>query len=135
MPEPEVASTLALSVKYFHEIPGVGTGNIIWAERDRGSPYYRVSKFGMNAGRFPKDHPCAQGDGRSNARSECGDSESLRNFRALGYWASCFPEGDGITMRCERGQNTAAVVRDIQECFGWRVDVKRGDPTPEVAHA
>jgi hypothetical protein len=33
------------------------------------------------------------------------------------------PEGDGITMRCEREQDPEVVVQDIKECFGF--DVKR----------
>lgn len=108
-------------VDYFHERPGICTGNIIWAERNQGSAYYRTSKFAMRAGKFPPDHPCAPGPAKSNDRAEFGDSESLRKFRSKGYWASCFPEGDGITMRCENGQSADVVVADIKECFGFNV--------------
>ena len=90
-----------MQVAYYHERPGRYTGNIIW------SPSYP-----MKHGKFPADHPSAT---------------KMKDFRALGYWASCFPEGDGITMKCERGQNTEQVVADIKTVFGWEVKVKRGD--------
>ena len=53
--------------------------------------------------------------------------------RSRGYWASLFPEGDGITLRWWDdhgegfGNKTAEqVMRDISECFGWTVDCGRG---------
>lgn len=102
------------SVKYFHEIPGVGTGNIIW----RGS-------WPMRGGKFPADHPAAPGLGSASATMEFGTSENLAAFRERGYWASCFPEGDGITMLVKAGQDAAQVAKDITEVFGWTVDVER----------
>ena len=39
-------------------------------------------------------------------------------FRSRGYWASCFPEGDGLTFRPERGQELAMMEQDVSECFG-----------------
>jgi hypothetical protein len=122
-----------MQVKYFHPVIGqdgkpLSTANIIWAERDRGSAYYRVSRFAMNAGKFPSSHPCAPFDDEEPKSSgQMGGSKQLTAFRARGYWASCFPEGDGITLKwwldvMEASDKTAEqVIRDIQECFGWEV--------------
>lgn len=120
-----------MKVQYFHPIKDqdgkrLSTANIIWAERNLGSPYYRYSQFGMRAGKFPESHPCAPFNA-SRAGSEMGGSPSLEAFRARGYWASCFPEGDGITMKWwddvpEPTEKTPEeVMRDIRECFGWEV--------------
>jgi hypothetical protein len=95
----------------------VGMGNIIWAERNLGSAYYRVSRYAMRNGRFPADHPVASGEARSNDRAEMGKSTGIEAFRARGYWASCFPEGDGITWKPERGQDDAQCLIDIRDCF------------------
>lgn len=124
-----------LTFTYFHPVIGcdgkrLSTANIIWADRDRGSPYYRTSKFAMNAGRFPANHPCApfDEDERTRIDSQLGQSPQLRAFRSRGYWASCFPEGDGITLKwwqdvSEPTDKTAAqVMQDIRECFGWEIE-------------
>ena len=105
--------------KCYPNRPGLCTGNIVWAERNLGDAYYRVSQFAMRGGRFPSTHPVAPGDGKSNDRAEMGRSEALDAFRARGYWASCFPEGDGITWKPEREQSDAQCLTDIRECFGW----------------
>ena len=107
-----------MKVEYYHERPGGYTGNILWP----------IQK--SRNGRFSPTHPVAPNAviwGNSTKSGEMGPSDKMSAFRALGYWASCFPEGDGITMRCERGQNTAKVVEDIKAVFGWDVVVKRGD--------
>jgi hypothetical protein len=93
-------------------------GNIIWADRNHGSAYYRVSQFAMRNGKFPPTHPVApNSDGRDG--SQMGDSAGLRAFRERGYWASCFPEGDGITWKPLNGQSDEQCLVDIRECFGW----------------
>ena len=94
-------------------------GNIVWADRDRGSAYYRVSKYAPVRGKFPQDHPVSPGSGVFGERdsSQGGQSPELESFRARGYWASCFPEGDGITWKPLRGQTDAQCLRDIQDCF------------------
>jgi len=114
-----------MKVKYHHEQPKLCHGNIIWAKRDRGTAYCPVSKYApVRGGRFPQDHPAApNAEARANDRAEFATSPALEAFRARGYWASCFPEGDGITMSCERGQPSETVVNDIAECFGWEVEV------------
>jgi hypothetical protein len=102
-----------VKVEYYHERPGAYTGNIIWSPAKP-----------MRGGKFPADHPAAPG---VQIFGEQIGNGKMNEFRARGYWASCFPEGDGITMKCERGQNTAQVMSDIKDVFGWDVLVKRGD--------
>jgi hypothetical protein len=114
-----------MKFEYFHPSQGsdgkrLSTANIIWAERNLGSAYYRVSRFAMRAGKFPSNHPCAN--------SEMGKASGLDAFRARGYWASCFPEGDGITLKWwgepglgDSDKTAEEVMRDIRECFGWEI--------------
>lgn len=99
-------------------------GNIIWANRDQGSAYCPVSRFAARNGRFPKDHPVApNGSAYGGNAAQIGTSDVLTKFRERGYWASCFPEGDGITWQPINGQDDDQCLRDIRECFGWP-DVK-----------
>ena len=74
----------------------------------------------MRNGRFPKDHPVGGGSNLST-NATFGESEGMTKFRERGYWASCFPEGDGITFEPQAGQDPAQVVADVRECFGWEV--------------
>ena len=122
-----------MKVKYFHPVKDktgkyLSTANITWATRDRGNAYYRVSKYAMNGGSFPPTHPCAPFESLRGVGDQVGESPTLNAFRARGYWASCFPEGDGITFAwwagfaAEPKERTAAeVMQDIRECFGWDV--------------
>lgn len=125
-----------LSFEYRHPVIGhdgkrLSTANIIWCDRDLGDSYYRKSKFAMRAGKFPPNHPCAPFDEAPPENSgQCGGSKKLSAFRARGYWASCFSEGDGITLQWwdvpEPSEKSAEqVVKDIEECFGWKVRVRR----------
>lgn len=100
----------SLTVRYIHEVPGVSYGNIMWPGR-----------FPMRHGVFPQDHPAAPG--RRIFGGEIGDTGQMQAFRARGYWASCFPEGDGITMKVERGQTPEQVAADIRAVFGWDVRI------------
>jgi hypothetical protein len=121
-----------MTVRYLHPVCDdqgrrLSSANIIWAERDGGSAYYRTSKFAMQAGKFPPTHPCAPFDDEPpKDGSQMGGSKALTAFRARGYWASCFPEGDGITLQWWDGTKDLAktaeeVMQDIRECFGWEV--------------
>jgi len=115
-------TTVSVTVYPYRE--GVGYGNIIWAERDRGTAYYRVSRFAPRGGRFPKDHPATPGALVFNRDlpGQCGESDALTRFRGLGYWASCFPEGDGITWEPLNGQTDEQCLADIRECWPeWNV--------------
>jgi hypothetical protein len=80
-------------------------GNIIW-----------TGKFPMRNGRFPADHPVG---GATGIVDQCGNGPGIEAFRQRGYWASCFPEGDGITWKPLREQNNEQCMTDIRECFGW----------------
>ena len=111
----EVKATLRVKVYPFRE--KLGMGNIVWAERDRGSAYYRVSKFAGLGGKFPPDHPV--GGNVYGEGSQGGSGENIKAFRALGYWASCFPEGDGITWKPLNGQTDEQCMADIKAAFGW----------------
>lgn len=49
----------------------------------------------------------------------------LEKFRSLGYYASCFPEGDWISISDESEMKTSGMVADdIIACFGWDVCIK-----------
>lgn len=103
-----------MKVRYIHENPGLWSGNVMFPTR-----------YPARNGRFPADHPCAAGSlvFGTVGDSQCGDSPTLQSFRAKGYWASCFPEGDGITMKTKNDQHSKQVMADIREVFGWEVTV------------
>ncbi len=49
-------------------------------------------------------------------------SISLENIRALGYWASAFPEGDGVAFKYEGetcSKNNIEILADFRVCFAW----------------
>lgn len=122
-----MSATLSFTVYPFRD--KVGMGNIIWADRDRGDAYYRVSRFAGRNGRFTADHPAAPNSptmDSSAGGAQGGDSPALKAFRERGYWASCFPEGDGITWKPENGQSDAQCLADIRECFGWDAKWAKG---------
>jgi hypothetical protein len=84
------------------------------------------TKFPALSGLFPAGHPAAPSSpafGRPEC--QCGTSPALERFRGLGYWASCFPEGDGLTLMPLREQDAAQVSTDLRVCFGWDVVVRR----------
>lgn len=92
---------------------GVSYGNIMF---DRAYP--------MRSGRFPTDHPCA-----GNARPTVfpggnipATQDPLGLFRARGYFASCFPEGDGIAFDPPAGKTPAEIETDVRQCFGFEVE-------------
>lgn len=106
-----------MTVKVYAYQPGVSMGNIIWAPAHR-----------MMGGKFPPSHPC-HANPRPVVFSHADQPESddpLGRFRALGYLASCFPEGDGISFKPPpEGRTSKQMVEDIERCFGWRVEVRR----------
>ena len=121
-----------MEVKYFHPSKHEGkylsAANVIWAERDRGGAYYRFSRFAGRNGKFSPDHPCCpNGSTSMSTGAEIGSTEALVKFRERGYWASCFPEGDGMCLKWwgddipEQERDAAQVKRDIEDCFGWTV--------------
>jgi hypothetical protein len=93
-----------LQVEYYHQFER-HLGNIMWPK---------------SLGTSNKTHPVTS--------VGCDADSPLGKFRALGYFASCFPEGDGITMKDESGEKSANdVAEDIRRCFGWDVIIKRSD--------
>jgi hypothetical protein len=47
-------------------------------------------------------------------------SASINQLRGLGYWASAFPEGDGVTFTEDTKQKrNDELVSDIRTCFKW----------------
>lgn len=75
------------------------TANIIW-----------LNRFPMRGGKFPSAHPVTP--------------SMMAAFREKGYWASCFPEGDGITFySLSEPKPDEQVIKDIEECFGFTVAI------------
>lgn len=111
MTEEKSPTTAALAVEYFHTLPGVGPANVMWRGR-----------WPMRGGSFPREHPVGGTSLRDNSM-QLGTSGQMAAFRAKGYWASCFPEGDGMIVQTDRDADSVAA--DIKECFGWRVKIKR----------
>ena len=100
-----------MKVKVYPYRERVGMGNIIWD-----------GKYPMRAGKFPSNHPVGGGSMDFGA-SQDGSENSIDNFRKRGYWASCFPEGDGITWKPKNNQTDEQCLKDIQECFGWEIEL------------
>lgn len=46
-------------------------------------------------------------------------SGSLTKLRALGYWASPFPEGDGVTFSDKSGRSESVMLNDFTAAFDW----------------
>lgn len=97
-----------MDVKVYPYIQGTGYGNIMW-------PTKHVA---MRAGKFPPRHPIGGGF-CDNPDGQSGTSPEIAKFRERGYWASCFPEGDGITWKPINGQDHDQCMADIRECFRW----------------
>lgn len=96
-----------MKVKVYPYRENSNTGNIIWP-----------GHYPMRHGKFPADHPV--GGGFSDvAECQCGNGANIEAFRSRGYWASCFPEGDGITWKPLNGQDKEQCIKDIRECFEW----------------
>ncbi|NCP66665.1 MAG: hypothetical protein GW836_18800 [Paraglaciecola sp.] len=91
-----------MQVDYYHQKQNV-YGNIMW---------------GKELGKNDTTHPV-------NSIQVKDNIHPLEKFRSLGYYASCFSEGDGIAIRDESEQKTPGMVADdIISCFGWDVCIK-----------
>jgi hypothetical protein len=93
---------MTLEVKVYPYRKSVCMGNIMWP-----------GAFPMRYGVFPAGHPI--GGGSQLTQRHAG----LQAFRERGYWASCFPEGDGITWQPLVEKTDEQCITDIRECFGW----------------
>ena len=100
-----------MQIRYIHGRKGESNSNILWS-----------TKYPMRGGVFPKNHPIGGGWGPD---VQAGESDNINAFRSKGYWASCFPEGGGITIDTQE-KTEAEVVADIKECFGWEIIQERG---------
>lgn len=89
-----------MKVDYFHQKENF-YGNIMW---------------GKGPGMGSEGRP---------VNSESGHFDnSISKFRGLGYYASCFPEGDGMAIKDEsESRSPDEVARDITSCFGWNVRI------------
>lgn len=82
-------------------------------------------KYPGRGGIFPHNHPCAAGSHVYRGDNmQFGDGPGLQAFRALGYWVSCFPEGDGLCLDVPEGKTPEMVVADIKQAFGWTAKIK-----------
>jgi hypothetical protein len=97
-------------------------GNIIWD-----------SKHEMRAGKFPPSHPVGGKGFGAAPDGQMGDGQNIVAFRERGYWASCFPEGDGVTWKPLNSQSDAQCLSDIREIFGW--DAKWDKSVAAIAKA
>lgn len=94
-----------MKVEVFPYREKIGMGNMMW----------KGPRFEMRHGKFPKEHPV--GGGFRDDGDQCGNGKTIKEFRGIGYWASCFPEGDGITWKPLKGQSDEQCLLDMQNCF------------------
>lgn len=71
--------------------------------------------FKMIGGKFPKTHPFIDcPEPFTYSVDPCPESDDrLSLFRRAGYFASCFPEGDGITIQRYKNQTDTQVIEDV----------------------
>lgn len=81
----------------------------------------------MNGGKFPKSHPFSDcPEPFTFMRDPCPtSSDRLTLFRKAGYFASCFPEGDGVTIQRLKGQSNDQLIEDICRILGITITVIR----------
>lgn len=75
-------------------------------------------------GNFPKEHPFYDNPEPTTFSNspQMGD-DRLSNFRKAGYYASCFPEGDGICFSSLNGQSQDQIIHDICKHLEIELDV------------
>ena len=94
-----------------------GHGNIIW----------RIASPRRRGGKFLPPHPCHENPTPVvfSREDQQASADPLGKFRALGYYASCFPEGDGIAFHPPDDKTPEQVVEDVRQCFAFDVKVER----------
>lgn len=73
------------------------------------------SKHPMRNGKFLSTHPfidCKEPLTFAN-NPHPDATDRLNKFRQAGYFASCFPEGDGITIQRLKGQSEQQLIEDV----------------------
>lgn len=94
-------SETKLTLRYFPYRKGIAYGNLMFEK-----------SFPMKRGRFPKDHPFAPECNMDNYPS-IGEGDKLKALRELGYYISCFPEGDGMCFSPAASKTEEQVIEDI----------------------
>jgi hypothetical protein len=99
-------------------------GNVIWAKRP--GVRERYLHWSIKKQTFVEPHPCAGNPKPTvfNREQQPETDDPLGKFRARGYLASCFPEGDGMSFDPPPGRTEDEVERDLVECFGF--EIRRG---------
>lgn len=116
----------ALSVTYRPPWTADGAGIVMW---ETAKP--------MADGVFPADHPASPNGGAvaGDPDYQVGTSWQMAQLRSLGYIASCYEDGTGLTLRGGRRPTivegevmpgwavtaAASVAADITDVFGWSV--------------
>lgn len=70
--------------------------NMVWTWRPHGD-------------QLPKDHPAVR------------FARKLKKLVARGYDVSNLDDGKGFLLKLQRRQTTDDVIRDVQECLGWKL--------------
>ena len=60
--------------------------------------------------------------------NEADLSLSLQGLRKLGYWASAYPEGDGVTFATKNKQDQEQIMNDFVQSFSW-LTIEKGNLT------
>lgn len=87
---------------------GVCYWNLLWSGR-----------WPRRGGTHPSPHPCHENPKPMAWRGDIipESSDPLGRLRSRGYFASCFPEGDGLAFRPPANKTLAQVELDFKECF------------------
>jgi hypothetical protein len=93
-----------MKVEYRRYQPGVAYGNILF----KGTAW---PMRGWN--KFPKDHPFYDNIEPTTFGHPLDGTDRLAKFRQAGYYASCFPEGDGISFQPLGNQTEEKIREDI----------------------
>lgn len=101
-----------IELKYFPLVKGA-YGNLLFIGKS----------FPMKNGKFPKDHPFAPNGDMDNYPS-IGISEKLESLRKLGYYVSCFPEGDGMCFSHARDKSQNQVIQEISLALDCKLIVQ-----------
>lgn len=96
-----------LRVKVLHYKPGFAYGNIM---------FLGGRCWPMRGWKFPKEHPFSDNpEPTTFTHTPPMGDDDLSRFRQAGYYASCFPEGDGISFQPLAGQDEAQIELDIMK--------------------
>lgn len=92
-----------INLRYISYKPGIAYGNLM----------FEGKSFPMKGGKFPKDHPFAGSTDGMKTYPSIGTGDKLDRLRAIGYYISCFPEGDGLCYQPPKGRDDEQIRYDI----------------------